>query len=567
MCAVTKEPLSSLEIAQDAKLQPIEAIAEQMGLETDEVEPYGRYKAKINLAALERLDGVSQGKLVCVAGVTPTRAGEGKTTTSVALTQGLGAIGRKPVLCLREPSLGPVFGIKGGAAGGGYTQVVPMEDLNLHFTGDIHAIGAANNLLAAMLDASILHGNRHHLDALSITWRRAVDINDRTLRQITVGLGGRANGYPRETGFDITAASEVMAITAISRDLQDLRQRLGRITVGYSYDGQRPVTAEDLGAAGAMTVLLKDAIKPNLIQTLEGQPCLMHCGPFANIAHGNSSLIGTTMGLHLGDYVVTESGFGSDMGMEKLFDIVCRVGGLRPSCVVLVATVRALKHHGGLDDNGATSDLARGMAAIVLGAENMNRHLGIIREFGVPCVVAVNRRPEDTDEEVELVRRLALEHGAHAAEVNDGFSRGGEGAIDFAQAVVDACELENDFHLLYDSKDSLTSKITTIANRVYGAEGVYVLPEAERKIRKLEADGLGELPVCMAKTHLSLSADPALLNAPEGFTVPVRDVRPYTGAGWVVALTGDVMQMPGLGKEPAAVHVDITDTGRTVGLF
>ncbi len=567
MSAVTKPPLSSLEIAQEAKLQPIEAIAEQMGLEPEEVEPYGRYKAKITLAALERLAGVTQGKLICVAGVTPTRAGEGKTTTSVALTQGLGAIGRKPVLCLREPSLGPVFGIKGGAAGGGYTQVVPMEDLNLHFTGDIHAIGAANNLLAAMLDASILHGNRHHLDALSITWRRAVDINDRTLRQITVGLGGRANGYPRETGFDITAASEVMAITAISRDLQDLRRRLGRITVGYSYDGQRPVTAEDLGAAGAMSVLLKDAIKPNLIQTLEGQPCLMHCGPFANIAHGNSSLIGTTMGLHLGDYVVTESGFGSDMGMEKLFDIVCRVGGLRPSCVVLVATVRALKHHGGLDDDGAASDLARGMAAIVLGAENMKRHLGIIREFGVPCVVAVNRRPEDTDEEVELVRRLALEHGAHGAEVNDGFARGGEGATDFAQAVVDACELENDFHLLYDSKDSLTSKIKTVSTRVYGAEGVYVLPEAERKIRKLEADGLGELPVCMAKTHLSLSADPGLLNAPEGFTVPVRDVRPYTGAGWVVALTGDVMQMPGLGKEPAAVHVDITDTGRTVGLF
>ena len=567
MSAVTKPPISSLEIAQEAKLQPIEAIAEQMGLEPDEVEPYGRYKAKINLAALERVAGVTQGSFICVAGVTPTRAGEGKTTTSVALTQGLGAIGRKPVLCLREPSLGPVFGIKGGAAGGGYTQVVPMEDLNLHFTGDIHAIGAANNLLAAMLDASILHGNRHHLDALSITWRRAVDINDRTLRQITVGLGGRANGYPRETGFDITAASEVMAITAISRDLQDLRRRLGRITVGYSYDGQRPVTAEDLGAAGAMSVLLKDAIKPNLIQTLEGQPCLMHCGPFANIAHGNSSLIGTTMGLHLGDYVVTESGFGSDMGMEKLFDIVCRVGGLRPSCVVLVATVRALKHHGGLDDDGAASDLARGMAAIVLGAENMKRHLGIIREFGVPCVVAVNRRPEDTDEEVELVRRLALEHGAHGAEVNDGFARGGEGATDFAQAVVDACELENDFHLLYDSKDSLTSKIKTVSTRVYGAEGVYVLPEAERKIRKLEADGLGELPVCMAKTHLSLSADPGLLNAPEGFTVPVRDVRPYTGAGWVVALTGDVMQMPGLGKEPAAVHVDITDTGRTVGLF
>ncbi|MBV9534521.1 MAG: formate--tetrahydrofolate ligase [Solirubrobacterales bacterium] len=565
MCAVAKEPISSLEIAQEAELAPIEAIAERAGLEPDEVEPYGRYKAKINLAALERLAGVAQGKLICVAGMTPTRAGEGKTTTSVALTQGLGAIGRRPVLCLREPSLGPVFGIKGGAAGGGYTQVVPMEDLNLHFTGDIHAIGAANNLLAAMLDASILHGNRHHLDALNITWRRAVDINDRTLRQITIGLGGRANGYPRETGFDITAASEVMAIVAISRHLQDLRQRLGRITAGYSYNGQTPVTAEDLGAAGAMTVLLKDAIKPNLIQTLEGQPCLMHCGPFANIAHGNSSLVGTTLGLHLGDYVVTESGFGSDMGMEKLFDIVCRVGGLRPSCVVLVTTVRALKHHGGLDGN--EPDSARATAAIVVGAENMKRHLGIVREFGVPCVVAVNRRPEDTDEEVELVRRLALENGAHAAEVNDGFARGGEGAIEFAQAVVDACELENDFHHLYDSQESLTSKIETIATRVYGAEGVYILPEAERKIRKLEADGLGELPVCMAKTHLSLSADPELLNAPTGFTVPVRDVRPYTGAGWVVALTGAVMQMPGLGKDPAAVHVDITETGRTVGLF
>ncbi|MGN6167814.1 MAG: formate--tetrahydrofolate ligase, partial [Solirubrobacteraceae bacterium] len=489
MSAVTKEPISSLEIAQEAKLQPIEAIAERAGLELDEVEPYGRHKAKINLSALERLAGVTQGKLICVAGVTPTRAGEGKTTTSVALTQGLGAIGRKPVLCLREPSLGPVFGIKGGAAGGGYTQVVPMEDLNLHFTGDIHAIGAANNLLAAMLDASILHGNRHHLDALNITWRRAVDINDRTLRSITVGLGGRANGYPRETGFDITAASEVMAIVAISRDLQDLRRRLGQITAGYSYNGQQPVSAEDLGAAGAMTVLLKDAIKPNLIQTLEGQPCLMHCGPFANIAHGNSSLVGTMLGLHLGEYVVTESGFGSDMGMEKLFDIVCRVGGLRPSCVVLVATVRALKHHGGLE--GASSDLARSMAAIVLGAENMKRHLGIIGEFGVPCVVAVNRRPEDSDEEVELVRRLALESGAHAAEVNDGFARGGEGAIEFAQAVADACELENDFHLLYDTRASLASKIETIATRVYGAEGVYILPEAERKLRKLEADGLG----------------------------------------------------------------------------
>ena len=567
MSTTTKSPLSSLEIAQEAKLEPIGAIAERSGLEPEEVEPYGRFKAKINLTALDRLAGVAQGKLVCVAGVTPTRAGEGKTTTAVSLTEGLGAIGRKPVLCLREPSLGPVFGAKGGAAGGGYAQVVPMEDLNLHFTGDIHAIGAANNLLAAMLDASILHGNPHRLDPLSITWRRAVDINDRALRQITIGLGGRANGYPRETSFDITAASEVMAIVAIARDLQDLRRRLGQITLGYSREDQRPVTADDLGAAGAMTVLLKDAIKPNLIQTLEGQPCLMHCGPFANIAHGNSSLIASVLGLHLGEYVVTESGFGSDMGMEKFFDIVCRVGGLRPSCVVLVSTVRALKHHGGLGEDGSSSDMARAMAAIVMGAENMRRHLDIVRAFGVPCVVAVNRRPEDSDEEVELVRRLALEHGAHGAEVNEGFAMGGEGASQLAQAVVDACELEGKFSPIYDAHASLRTKIETIATQVYGADGIFVLPEAERKMRKLEGDGLGELPICMAKTHLSLSADPELRGSPTGFTLPVRDVRPYTGAGWVVALCGDIMQMPGLGKEPAAMHVDITDSGRTVGLF
>jgi formate--tetrahydrofolate ligase len=556
---------SSLEIAQEAKLQPIEAIAERAGLVADEVEPYGRFKAKISLTALERLAGAAQGKLVCVAGMTPTRAGEGKTTTSVSLTEGLGAIGRKPVLCLREPSLGPVFGIKGGAAGGGFAQVVPMEDLNLHFTGDIHAIGAANNLLAAMLDASILHGNVHKLDALSISWRRAVDINDRALRHITIGLGGRANGYPRETGFDITAASEVMAIVAISRDLRDLRTRLGKITVGYTKDGT-PVTAEELGAAGAMAVLLKDAIKPNLIQTLEGQPCLMHCGPFANIAHGNSSLVASLLGLHLGEYVVTESGFGSDMGMEKLFDIVCRVGGLRPSCVVLTCTVRALKHHGGLSDE-AGSDGAGAAAGIVRGSENLRRHIGIVREFGVPCVVAVNRRPEDSDDEIELTRKLALDHGAHAAEVSDGFARGGEGAAELAQAVVDACELASDFHWLYEDQDSLAAKIDAVAKRIYGAEDVYILPEAEAKLHKFESDGLGQFPICMAKTHLSLSADPELLGAPEGFTLPVRDVRAYTGAGWVVPLCGNVMQMPGLGKEPAAINVDLTESGRTIGLF
>jgi formate--tetrahydrofolate ligase len=557
---------SSLEIAQEAELQPIESIAEQAGLHADEIEPYGRYKAKIGLPVLERLSGLPDGKLVCVAGMTPTRAGEGKTTTAVGLTQGLGAIGRRPVLCLREPSLGPVFGIKGGAAGGGMTQVVPMEDLNLHFTGDIHAVGAANNLLAALLDASILHGNPHQIDALRIGWRRAVDMNDRALREMTIGLGGRANGYPRETGFDITAASEVMAILAVAKDLQDLRRRLGAITVAYSYNGARPVTAEDLGAAGAMTVLLKDAIKPNLIQTLEGQPCLMHCGPFANIAHGNSSLIADLIGLKLGEYVVTESGFGSDMGMEKLFDIVCRVAGLTPSCVVLVCTVRALKHHGGVEDDPRV-DHGQGLAALETGMANLRRHLGIVREFGLPCVVAVNRRPGDTDDEVELVQRLALEAGAHAAEVNDGFARGGEGAADLARAVVDACEQPSSFEPLYRDEDHVVEKIEAIATRVYGAKDVYIYPEAEKKIDQFIKDGLDHLPICMAKTHLSLSADPELLNAPEDFRLAVRDVRAYTGAGWLVPLCGDITQMPGLGKTPAALNVDIDENGRTVGLF
>jgi formate--tetrahydrofolate ligase len=557
---------SSLEIAQEARLRSIESIAEQAGLEPDEIEPYGRYKAKIALAVLDRLSGLPDGKLVCVAGMTPTRAGEGKTTTAVGLTQGLGAIGRRPVLCLREPSLGPVFGIKGGAAGGGMTQVVPMEDLNLHFTGDIHAVGAANNLLAAMIDASILHGNEHQIDALRIGWRRAVDMNDRALRQTTIGLGGRANGYPRETGFDITAASEVMAILAVSRDLHDLRRRLGAITVAYSYNAGRPVTAEDLGAAGAMTVLLKDAIKPNLIQTLEGQPCLMHCGPFANIAHGNSSLVADLIGLKLGEYVVTESGFGSDMGMEKLFDIVCRVGGLTPSCVVLVCTVRALKHHGGAEDDPRI-DASEGLGALETGMANLRRHLGIVGEFGLPCVVAVNRRPGDTDQQVALVRRLALESGARAAEVNEGFQRGGAGAADLARAVVEACEQPASFHPLYSDSDHVVEKIEAIATRVYGASDVYIYPEAERKIDQFISDGLDHLPICMAKTHLSLSADPALLNAPEGFRLAVRDVRAYTGAGWLVPLCGDITQMPGLGRTPAALNVDIDNNGRTVGLF
>jgi formyltetrahydrofolate synthetase len=557
---------SSLEIAQEAELLPIEQIAERMGLLPEEFEPYGRHKAKVSRTVLDRLGDAPDGKLVCVTGVTPTRAGEGKTTTAVSLTQGLGAIGKEPLLCLREPSLGPVFGIKGGAAGGGLAQVVPMEDLNLHFTGDIHAIGAANNLLAALLDASILHGNPHAIDALRVDWKRALDMNDRALRQITIGQGGRANGYPRETGFDITAASEVMAILAVSRDVHDLRARLGAVTVAHSYDGGKPVTAEDLGAAGAMTVLLKDALQPNLIQTLEGQPCLMHAGPFANIAHGNSSLIADLIGLKLSDYVITESGFGSDMGMEKLFNIVCRKGGLQPSAVVLIATVRALKHHGGIEDDPRV-ERVRGLAAIATGAENLNRHLANVRGFGLPCVVAVNRRPGDTDEEVELVKALALEGGAHAAEVNEGFEKGGEGAAAFAEAVADACNQPSSFKFTYADDDPIDVKIEKVAKQVYGAGEVVFYLDARRKIRQYEADGLDKLPICMAKTHLSLSADPQLLNAPADFEFPVRDMRAYTGAGWLVPLAGDIQQMPGLGKTPAALNVDIDEEGRTVGLF
>jgi formate--tetrahydrofolate ligase len=557
---------TSLEIAQEATLVPIEQIAEQAGLEPDEVEPYGRYKAKVSLSVLDRLKGVKDAKLVCVTGMTPTKAGEGKTTTLVGLTQGLGVIGKNPVACLREASVGPVFGIKGGAAGGGLTQVVPMEDLNLHFTGDIHAIGAANNLLAAMIDASILHGNPHHIDALRVPWRRAVDMNDRALRQIAIALGGRANGYPRETGFDITAASEVMAIMAVSRDLHELRRRIGNITAAYSFNGGEAVTAEDLGAAGAMTVLLKDALKPNLVQTLEGQPVMMHCGPFANIAHGNNSLVADLIAMKLGDYVVTESGFGSDMGMEKFFDIVCRFGRLTPSAACLVTTVRAIKHHGGVEDDPRVERPAS-LHAIETGMANVRRHLAIVKTFGVPAVVAVNRRPGDTNEEVELVKRLAVEAGAFAAEANEGFSKGGAGAADLAEAVVAACDQPNTFHHLYEDEAPIQDKIEAIATQVYGAKDVYFYPEAEKKIGQFTRQGLGHFPVCMAKTHLSLSSDPTLLNAPENFTLPVRDIREYTGAGWLVPLCGDIVQMPGLGKTPAAMNVDIDAQGRTVGLF
>ncbi len=427
-----------------------------------------------------------------------------------------------------------------------------MEELNLHFTGDLHAITSANNLLAAMIDAHLLHGNATGIDPLAITWRRCLDMNDRALRDTVIGLGGKANGYPRQTGFDITAASETMAIVAMSRDLADLRRRLGAITIGETHDGT-PVTADDIRAAGAMAVILKDALKPNLVQTLEGQPAFVHCGPFANIAHGNSSLVATRMALKLGEFAITEGGFASDMGMEKLFDIVCRLGGLKPSAVVLVATVKALEHHGGGD--------------LELGAANLGRHLGIAREFGVNPVVAVNRFPTDTDEELETVKRLALELGAHGAEVSEGFARGGAGAEALARAVALAAEDETPFAPVYELDSPIEAKIETIARRIYGADGADFTPLARRRIDQLTAAGLGGLPICMAKTHLSLSDDPAKLNAPTGFRITVRDLRPYTGAGWLLALCGDMQTMPGLGPHPAAFDIDIDADGRTVGLF
>jgi len=557
---------SSLEIAQDVELCPVTEIAEQIGLRQEEVHQYGRYKGKVDLSVLERLRDKPDGKLIDVTGMTPTKAGEGKSTTSVSLTQGLGRIGRNACYCTREPSVGPVFGMKGGAAGAGYAQVVPMEDLNLHLNGDLHAITAANNLLAAIIDAHLLQGNELGLDPLSVSWKRCVDVDDRALRQIVVGLGGRANGIPRETGFDITAASEVMAILGMASDLFDLRRRLGAITVGATYDGQ-PVTADDLKAAGAMTVLMRDAIQPNLVQTLEGQPVFVHAGPFANIAHGNNSVLADRVALKLCDYVVTESGFGSDLGMEKFMDIVCPAADIKPDACVMVATVRALKHHGsyGADDSPTTR--AEGLQAIENGIANLKRHLDNVAAFGLPCVVAVNRFPTDTDEECQLVRRLAREAGAFAAEINDGPAQGGDGAVALAEAVVSATEQPSQYRPLYTPPVPIRDKIEMIAKRIYGADGVHYDEDADTKIAAMQANGLGRLPVCVAKTQYSLSADASLLNAPQGFEIPIRDIRAYTGAGWVVPLAGSIQQMPGLIKAAAAYRVDIDERGRTVGLF
>ncbi len=554
---------SSLEIAQAATMQPIADIAAEYGIEPDELELFGPYKAKVALSLLDRLADRPDAKLINVTAITPTPAGEGKTTTSVSLTQGFGKLGRRATLALREPSLGPVFGVKGGAAGGGYAQVVPMEDINLHFTGDIHAITATNNLLSALVDAHRFHGHAPTIE--NVTWRRAIDVTDRSLRNIVTGLGGAKNGIPAESGFDITAASEVMAILALATDLPDLRRRLGAITVGYGSNGS-PVTAEDVQAAGAMTVLLKNALKPNIVQTLEGQLCFMHAGPFANIAHGNNSIIADRMALKLGEFFITESGFAADLGMEKFMDIVCRVGGLRPHVVVVVATVRALRHHGG-GDWREKADLAQMRAEVETGMANLAKHIENVRAFGIQPVVAINTRPDDETELLELIQASSLEAGAFGAAIHNGFGAGGAGTVELAEIVAAAADADSDFRMLYADDEPVAVKIERIATTVYGADGIELAPAARESIARIEAQGLAQLPICMAKTHLSLSHDPTLRNRPTGFTVPIRDVRVYSGAGMLVPLCGDMLQMPGFGAQPAAFVIDVDEHGETVGLF
>jgi formate--tetrahydrofolate ligase len=554
---------TGLEIAQEAELRAITQVARQAGIEEDELEPNGRYRAKVDLSVADRLSDRPDGKLVITTAITPTKAGEGKTTTSVSLTQGLGAIGKEVMLCLREPSMGPVFGIKGGGNGGGYAQVVPMEEINLHLNGDFHAVTAAHNLLAAAVDASVYHGNPLNVDPQTITWPRTLDVNDRELRYTVVGLGGRAHGYPRENAFVISAASEIMAILALANDLHDLRRRLGRIVVAETRGGD-PVTAEDLEVAGAMTVVMRDAIRPNLVQTLEGQPVLIHAGPFGNIAHANNSVIADRIALKLADYVVTEAGFAADLGFQKFCDIVCRIGGFAPSAAVLVTTVRALKSHGGMAfESLGTEDLD----ALRMGAENLAAHIDIVKAYGLPCVVSINRFPTDTDAELQLVDELATKVGAERVVLNEGFAKGGAGARQLAEAVVEACDKPNSFRALTPPGTPVEDQIEAIATRLYGAEGVDYLPQALRDLARIRALGMGDAPVCMAKTHLSLSHDPTLLNRPRGFRLPIRSVVPSAGAGFVVALCGDMQRMPGFGKTPNFTGVDIDERGRTVGLF
>jgi formate--tetrahydrofolate ligase len=554
---------SALDIAHDATLQDITDVATKAGIQPDELEPFGRYRGKVQLPILERLAQAKDGKLVIVTAITPTKAGEGKTTTSVALTQGLGQIGRKVMLCLREPSMGPVFGVKGGGTGGGHAQIAPMEEINLHFNGDFHAVTAAHSLLAAAIDASIFNGNPLRIDPATIMWPRTVDMNDRELRYTVVGLGGKTHGIPRENEFVITAASEVMAVFALASDLADLRRRLGRIVVATTYDGEF-VTADMLKAGGAMTVIMKEAIKPNLVQTLEGQPALVHAGPFGNIAHANNSILADRIALKLADYVITEAGFASDLGLQKFCDIVCRTGGFAPSASVLVTSVRATKSHGGK----AFKDLAvEDLDALAKGADNLAAHIQIVRQYGLPCVVAINSFPTDTPAEIAKVRELALRAGAETVVAHNGFGQGGQGAVELAEAVVAACAKPNTFAFLTPANTPIVQQIEAIAKRLYGAAGIDLQMQAVKDLQRIEKLGMGTAQVCMAKTHLSLSHDPLLRNRPKDFILPVRGMLPSAGAGFVVVLCGDMQRMPGLGKTPAFQNIDIDANGQTVGLF
>ena len=553
---------SDVEIAQAAKMKPIEEIASKIGLAPDDLELYGKYKAKVTLDAWQRVKDRPNGKLILCTAINPTPAGEGKTTTSVGLADALSRRGRKAAAALREPSMGPCFGMKGGAAGGGYAQVVPMEDINLHFTGDFHAITTAHNLLAAIIDNHIQQGNALDLDVRRITWKRVLDLNDRALRHVVIGMGGKAHGVPRETGFDITVASEMMAILCLSRDLMDMKERLGRIVIGYTRSG-RAVRADELGATGALTLLFKDAIKPNLVQTLEGTPVFIHGGPFANIAHGCNSIMATKFALKFADVVVTEAGFGADLGAEKFFDIKCRFAGISPDAVVIVATVRALKMHGGL----SKKELEKvDMTALKKGMANLAKHIENVQKFGLPAVVAVNAFPTDTSEELDFVRRECEALGAEVA-LSEVWAKGGEGGEALAEKVEAALQKKADFRYIYDEKETIPQKIGKIAREIYGAAGIDFTKEAQRELEELEALGFDKMPVCMAKTQYSLSDDAALLGRPEGFRITVRELRLAAGAGFVVALTGSILTMPGLPKHPAAMDMDITEDGRITGLF
>ena len=554
--------MTDIEIAQSVEMKPITEIAEAAGIDGKYLEQYGKYKAKVDLSLLNESER-KNGKLILVTAITPTPAGEGKTTTTIGLADGLKRIGKNVMVALREPSLGPVFGIKGGAAGGGYAQVVPMEDINLHFTGDFHAIGAANNLLAAMLDNHIYQGNSLNIDPRRITWKRCVDMNDRQLRFITDGLGGRVNGVPREDGYDITVASEIMAVLCLATSITDLKERLSRIIVGYTYD-EKPVTAGQLNAAGAMTALLKDALKPNLVQTLEGTPALVHGGPFANIAHGCNSVTATKLAMKLGDYAVTEAGFGADLGAEKFLDIKCRCAGLTPNAVVVVATVRALKMHGG---TAKTELNTENLDSLEKGIPNLLRHVSNIKNvYKLPCVVAVNRFPTDTDAEIELVIDKCKELGVNVV-LSTVWAEGGKGGVELAKEVVRLCEEPNDFSFSYELDGSIEDKIEAVVKKIYGGSGISVMPAAKKQIAALEAMGYSGLPVCIAKTQYSFSDDPAKLGAPENFTVTVKNVKISAGAGFIVVLTGDIMTMPGLPKVPAAEKIDVDENGKISGLF